>query len=492
MLLIPIQGFALDSHPVLELKKYIPAYRLGANTSDESTLLLFIMQQSGSLEKAILEATMNSEDAGADTIEIELTGNRVIITDNGKVFQTREEIRNCFLHFANPHMVDDDGRSTDAKFGRFRIGRGQMFAYGVNRWRSGTFLMETDTKTNILGAHITDKLENVKGCRIEIDLYDPEDIRSLGRIEAGIERYIRYTESTVTLNGTRVNTPASQKKWDKENDWAWVDIAKAGDYGGINFYQQGVFVENIPRYAYGVSGTVVTKKQLVLNTARNEVIRKSEGWKEITKLLKEEQRNAVVKLKDRHIDPAMRRSLIDQVKTCFKWKDDEHNQREYGMYDLQQELKEIGIASAQLIRMTSRDMISFNQFKLWTTGKRRKYEAQPDNNVLVTVAQPRDERARALEKTRQAMVVSQEALDEWGMDIHQLLRLVKSVTGAWELNAMYMPMEEILDMEAPEFSLFGEDQLYVFSRKLGKVVVVTATKLQPARTEFPLISLPIG
>ncbi len=99
-----------------------------------------IFKQSGSIEKAILELLMNSNDANSTRIDInyDSTKDTFTIADDGKGFTTDEEIEAFFDTLGTPHK---DG---DAKFGRFRIGRTQIFAYASTVWRSGTYRMTVD------------------------------------------------------------------------------------------------------------------------------------------------------------------------------------------------------------------------------------------------------------------------------------------------------------------------------------------------------------
>lgn len=103
-----------------------------------------IFKQSGSFEKAITELIMNSIDADSTRIDIDFDSEKRIfsIADDGKGFTTEEEIESYFDTLGTPHK---DG---DAKFGRFRIGRTQIFAYASTVWRSGTFRMSVDFLNN--------------------------------------------------------------------------------------------------------------------------------------------------------------------------------------------------------------------------------------------------------------------------------------------------------------------------------------------------------
>jgi hypothetical protein len=112
-----------------------------AFTTHPRLILVSIRRQAGTVGKSVLEGVMNSVDAGATSIDIRTAAEGFTITDDGRGFADAEEVRRLFGTFGLPHDLDSNGVSTDAKFGTFRIGRGQLFAFGVNTWRTGTMRM---------------------------------------------------------------------------------------------------------------------------------------------------------------------------------------------------------------------------------------------------------------------------------------------------------------------------------------------------------------
>lgn len=252
--------------------------------------VLFIKSQSGTLQKAGMEGIMNSDDAGADRVDVTVTPMGMKIVDNGKGFPSAKEVEEFFEEFGKPHEVDDEGVSTDAKFGTFRIGRGQMFAYGRNVWRTGTVRMEVDIDNMGLDYDLTYNMEDVPGCTVEIEFYEPLTLSELDTTVKEIGHLCRFMDIDLYVNGHQVNTPpAKLKDWTHENELAWVRVDNSDNRRntfGLQIYQQGVLVETIPERTYGLSGIVVTKQALPLNTSRNEVIRKSTSWKKIVALIR--------------------------------------------------------------------------------------------------------------------------------------------------------------------------------------------------------------
>lgn len=97
-----------------------------------------IRNQADSFSKAVLESVMNSIDAGASKVNITLDRENLVVIDDGKGFASREEVDLYFEQFGTPHEAGD------AVFGKFRMGRGQLFAYCKSSWRSNTFEMLVD------------------------------------------------------------------------------------------------------------------------------------------------------------------------------------------------------------------------------------------------------------------------------------------------------------------------------------------------------------
>lgn len=122
-----------------------------------------INEQSGSLIKAITELVMNAIDAGATRIDISISeSGEFSISDNGKGFINRFEIEQFFETFGTPHS------ESDAKFGKFRIGRGQIMSFAKTVWRSGNFRMEVDldSENDFFGYKLTEEPTTQIGCHI--------------------------------------------------------------------------------------------------------------------------------------------------------------------------------------------------------------------------------------------------------------------------------------------------------------------------------------
>jgi hypothetical protein len=237
-------------------------------TMDPNLLVSVIKQQAGSLSKAILEGVMNSIDAGATRVDVELTQESFTIRDNGKGFTSDEEIQNWFGRFGTPHQEGD------ATYGRFRMGRGQMFAYAITEWRSGIYRMNVDIENKGLNYELEKMSESTRGCHIVGKLYQPLREWSLADTLTELRKFVAYTPRPVYVNGELYGAPPDRlKTWSFEDDDAYYRVKQ--DDSELQVYNQGVFVEGMSTWRIGMGGIVVSKRPLAVNFARNSVMENS-------------------------------------------------------------------------------------------------------------------------------------------------------------------------------------------------------------------------
>jgi len=239
---------------------------------DKQLLLDIIQRQAGSLWKATVEGVQNSVDAGASTCRISCSQGMLIISDDGKGFRSKKEIEDFFEVFGKPHAKEEE-----KVFGRFRMGRGQLFAYGRNTWRSGEFEMIVDIKEEGLDYQLRTGLEHVDGCTVTVELYSHLKHVEHADIIDQIKKNVKFVRIPIFLNddGKTITRDHSKIEWDIE--LAEADI-KFRENGPLDVYNQGIKVMSINRYRYGIGGDVVTKVPLKVNFARNDVMSDCPVW----------------------------------------------------------------------------------------------------------------------------------------------------------------------------------------------------------------------
>lgn len=251
-----------------------------------------IHRQAGSLGKAILEGVMNSVDAGATHCDVTIGRESFSISDDGKGFASDEEINKFFETFGFPH---EDG---DAKYGRFRMGRGQMMAFGRNTWVTNVYRMDVDLKPQknemgedyALGYEFRKVKENAKGCSVSVELYDKLSPSGLDSVIREIGDYVKYVSIPVKLNGKIVSCDPAEQEWDEETGDAYI---KRKASGTLDIYNQGVLVCKASSYRHGASGIVVSKEALDVNFARNDVQSTCPRFKRIVRMLQEDNMEQV-------------------------------------------------------------------------------------------------------------------------------------------------------------------------------------------------------
>ena len=266
-----------------------------------------INAQAGSPQKALLEAVMNAIDADATRCDISVSCTGFTVKDDGKGFGVGDEGRKAidafFKTFGTPHT---DG---DARYGRFRMGRGQLMAFGINTWRTGTFRMKVDIKNKGADYLLESALDPVSGCEIVETFYERLSAYELGLLIRELEKMVAFAEIPVTINEKVVSKPPAAQKWDIETNEAYFKFHKTGN---LSVYNLGTLVTEHPGYKYGSGGIVVSKQRLNVNFARNDVlVGKCPVWKKLVKTIEHHAGIEVVKKKTLTTDD--RQYLAEQI-----------------------------------------------------------------------------------------------------------------------------------------------------------------------------------
>jgi hypothetical protein len=271
-----------------------------------SLLYDVICRQAGTLAKAALEGVMNSADAGATRCDIVLDEKALSVSDDGKGFTSRREVEDFFEVFGRPH-----GPEEKKTFGTFRMGRGQLFAFGRNEWVTGRFRMLVDVKGKGLDyeLHESERGQPRPGCAVAVDLYAPLLPSEVAETERQLEHWCRYAPLAVTFNGRRVSRDPSAEKWDEVTEDACWRFTRGGP---LAVYNLGIHVADLGNYRYGTGGVVVSKKQLKVNFARNDIQSDCPVFRRIA--AKVNQQATARNLGSQSLDEAARTRLAHQAR----------------------------------------------------------------------------------------------------------------------------------------------------------------------------------
>lgn len=251
----------------------------------EGLLKDVMRKQAGSIEKAVLEAVMNAIDADATEVRVKLTESELIVSDNGKGMQ-KSEVDKYFKKFG---LKDDDIQ--DKEFGKFRMGRGQIFNFGVNMWHTQNNIMvvnleqphttvevngeEQELDTSGLSYVWLESDESVDGCTISVDLFNElDDVRST---VSNIEDQIRYMswlhDVEIVINDKVCNTEFDS---DYSTEQAYISFDRDSYSGRATIYNKGAYV--MTEKIGPISSTIVTREDIDLNFARNDILTGCPVW----------------------------------------------------------------------------------------------------------------------------------------------------------------------------------------------------------------------
>jgi len=283
-------------------------------------LLDVIGRQAGTFDKACLEGGMNGIEAINALIEdggnckdnaIRFTYSIVdgkgicCISDMGKGITTKEEIENFFETFGTPH-----DESEHKIYAQFRMGRGQMFNFGKNVWRTGTFELTVDVLKNGLEWELKENLPFVEGCHITIELYDKYlnlyPTRTVESLKDAVKQQMEYVSTPVFFNNEQISFPPESLKWDFEDEFGYYMFNNGDD---LKIYNLGVYVKE----KWNTQGIVVSKRQMKVNFARNDVMSDCPVWFHMDEVIR---KNVVKKSTKKYVKQSAneRRSMLKDLR----------------------------------------------------------------------------------------------------------------------------------------------------------------------------------
>ncbi|KPC02138.1 ATP-binding protein (plasmid) [Pseudomonas amygdali pv. lachrymans] len=233
-----------------------------------------IKEQAGTFVKAVVELVMNSIDAGAARVDLNFKKDGTFtVKDNGRGFADRKEIEMFFETFGSPHVEGD------ARFGRFRIGRGQIMAYANTIWRSGNYKMDVRLLSDDapLGYSLHETFEVMAGCHIEGVVTDKSVLREIEYsglmntswghpANSDFVRAIRFLDVPIYVGGEQVNTPPATCEWSANDEFGYYLFDESTE---LKVYNLGILVASAPRREFLTGGTFVSRRPIRLNMARN-------------------------------------------------------------------------------------------------------------------------------------------------------------------------------------------------------------------------------
>lgn len=251
-----------------------------------------ITKQASGIHKALLELAMNSVDAGASEIHLDITNEGFVFRDNGRGFKDVAQITSCFETFGTPH------EHVDAEYGRYRLGRAQILSYSKTLWHTKNICMQVDLKDALkendqhvpLGYTLSTSTEYFNGCKITGEFYEKNEIgdisqiakisddvepQSIGYVIPAFAKMVKYLPVDIFINSVKVNKKTEAIMALEQTDGAIYALEqryKAGQQiartkGIINVYNKGVYAYQLKSKYH--AGDVISIQNIDLNIARN-------------------------------------------------------------------------------------------------------------------------------------------------------------------------------------------------------------------------------
>jgi|GEM_PF-6806415 len=263
-------------------------YSTGQIGVDEERIIdELIFSQAEGIVDGIRELAQNGVDApGSTKVEINVTPERTVVVDDGDGMDLSDEsVREFLTNLGQSTKIDDE-----ETIGQFGIGFGQALAVGKVIVHSQDSKVEFDAKNWFRDYRLYEAEEHFDGTKVTIEHYEDE-VPEAGASEwsdhlADIRTRFQYMELVkgveVWLNDEQVSgyDPAE----DDENATVYDSelaymVLKHESYDWITVYSAGLKVTDVR--GHGIGGTVITKRNLELNTARNSIRSGCEVWPEV-------------------------------------------------------------------------------------------------------------------------------------------------------------------------------------------------------------------
>jgi len=263
-----------------------------------------IESQSGTLMNAVAELVSNGLDAHATKIDIEIDisaeSHTMTVTDNGRGFESMDDILQCFAVLGFDHNTEAQ-KAKGRSIGAYGLGRMQLGSWAASTWETNQFRMHMDVKDRTKAAAFDlEECEDVlhKGCRITAEFYKPLNRRAVEELKSELRRKIRYVPVSVTLNGEELTD--TDRGWTYEDDDFYF-LHRRDASSGVEVYNLGVLVRYYPTsQCSGVSGVLVSKREpFKLNMARNELLIAEDAlWPKAKKIFSQYAEKRTSKMKD--------------------------------------------------------------------------------------------------------------------------------------------------------------------------------------------------
>ncbi|RZV05217.1 hypothetical protein BDK88_4240 [Natrinema hispanicum] len=303
-------------------------------TADERVATYLIEDQMADLTDAIREAVQNGIDSpGSTRVLVSISPERSLILDDGAGvnLESTEGRRNLSVLGAGSKQ-----RSDDETIGEWGIGKGAIIAKGAVRiWSHDTALCfdyrdrrDSGPWADVSGrdGQVVDAEHHLEGMLVEIDHYEDEvpdpDSYRWRRYVRDLRKRFAYVQSrtgvSVVINGEPVDkgdpleavADSPHPSLTRETDDAILALEYT-PHEGLDIYSNGLYVTT--KREYGVGGVVVSKGNLTLNFARNDIQSGCDRWQRIDDALEQARDDLYAEVSDDRLTAESREVMIEAM-----------------------------------------------------------------------------------------------------------------------------------------------------------------------------------
>lgn len=286
-------------------------------------LMQTIRDQAADLEHGWREAIQNGIDSpGATRVELNYDHKRTWVRDNGPGVDLDSDKGLALLKNLGETSKADDPDT----IGQFGVGKGQIIAKGHAVFMSGDTALHFDVNEWGLECKTVPLPSPVDGLVVRVAHYSDE-VPSSGsykwsRFEDRVKSRFKFVEEAadveVVINGERISDADPASEVSGEHSFVGggdigVDFVAAfqpSATGDIDVYSRGVYVKSVE--GHGTKGVVVTRENLDLNFARNDIKSGCAKWQAVSAWLDDKISEVLAEVPDSRLTSEARGFLAER------------------------------------------------------------------------------------------------------------------------------------------------------------------------------------
>jgi len=303
-------------------------------TADERVATYLIEDQMADLTDAIREAVQNGIDSpGSTRVLVSISPERSLILDDGAGvdLESTEGRRNpqySAQEASNEPTTKQSVNGASAKGAIIAKGAVRIWSHDIALCFDYRDRRDSGPWEDVSGrdGHLVDAEHHLEGMLVEIDHYEDEvpnpDSYRWRRYVRDLRKRFAYVQSrtgvSVVINGEPVDkgdpleavADSPHPSLTRETDDAILALEYT-PHEGLDIYSNGLYVTT--KREYGLGGIVVSKGNLTLNFARNDIQSGCDRWQRIDSELEQARDNLYAEVSDDRLTAESREVMIEAM-----------------------------------------------------------------------------------------------------------------------------------------------------------------------------------